>query len=457
MVAITADIVWASTRPILKLMFVMVIGVIMAKNNTLTPKGSKMIATILIWVLYPCLLFTKVVQGIDNSNLKQFGIMSVASVVMLSVGCLIGYIVLKLTNPPVGFKYATMLAVAMGNAGDLPIAIVLTLGDLPPFNPGDAAKGVAYISGFLCLINLFFFSVGYKLFGQDYKDKALLEPDDTIEDQPDTAPTLPTSHSRTPSVGEGPSDSGLRKRGEVDEKAGETSLTMLSGEGYRVEEVKEVVKTGVWERITNEFLKLRSIKLRKDGKDVFSEEAWFWIKSLTNLANVATVLGLIIATTPPLKSIFRYSSQTTSPPPVGTREPPLLFLFEIFTFLGDAAIPLGLLNLGAALGRLQAKSLLPVRISLAIAASRLVVFPVLGVGLVVGLTMAGVLDKGDKILRFVLIIESCVPTASSTVFLTQMWHPRGEANYIASVVLVQYCFAAFTMILCLTVALTIVS
>lgn len=36
-------------------------------------------------------------------------------------------------------------ATAMGNFGDLTLAVVMSIGDSPPFSKGDAAVGIAYV------------------------------------------------------------------------------------------------------------------------------------------------------------------------------------------------------------------------------------------------------------------------------------------------------------------------
>ncbi|KAJ3331734.1 Protein M3 [Blyttiomyces sp. JEL0837] len=182
-----------------------------------------------------------------------------------------------------------------------------------------------------------------------------------------------------------------------------------------------------------------------------SKEVKFWVRSLLNLANVSSIIGLFVTSIPALRSLFVPSDPTTS------TEAPLSFLFEVFTFIGAAAVPMGLVNLGAALGRLTWKGLLPYPIILSITTARLLIMPVLGIVLVQVLVNAGVLDEKDKMLRFVLMLETTVPTASSTVFFTQMWHPKGEATAIAGVILVQYAAAMVTMSVSLVVILSLLS
>ncbi|KAI9348508.1 hypothetical protein BDR26DRAFT_701757 [Obelidium mucronatum] len=176
----------------------------------------------------------------------------------------------------------------------------------------------------------------------------------------------------------------------------------------------------------------------------------FIVTSLLSPANTATIVALIIASIPALRGIFKQSN------PQGP-EAPLSFLFEVLQFLGNGAVPLGLMNLGAALGRLDIQSLISFRVIFGITLCRLVVMPILGIVAVEMLVGYGVLDASDKMLRFVLMLEACMPTASSTVYFTQMWHPKGEANAIAGVILVEYCLAFVLLTLSLSIILSLLS
>ncbi|KAJ1565726.1 hypothetical protein HK405_011727, partial [Cladochytrium tenue] len=159
MLALSGRIVWAACRPILKILVEMGIGFAVARCGMLNAEGSKIIATILVWV----------VSGLDANDLSAFGIMTVASAAIVGLGFLAGILILRVTNPPVGIRYATIMATALGNSGDLPLAIVLSLGDSAPFSTGGSTTGAAYISAYLCFFNIFNFTVGYLFFGEDAK------------------------------------------------------------------------------------------------------------------------------------------------------------------------------------------------------------------------------------------------------------------------------------------------
>ncbi|KAJ3208774.1 Protein M3 [Entophlyctis luteolus] len=162
------------------------------------------------------------------------------------------------------------------------------------------------------------------------------------------------------------------------------------------------------------------------------------VSSLLSPANTATIIGLIFANIVVIRNAFVSAGE-------GGSEPPLSFLLEAIQFLGNAAVPLGLMNLGAALGRLNVERFIPFKIIFGISVCRLVIMPAIGIAFIELLISKGVIPADAKMLRFVLMfntespqkLEACMPTASSTVYFTQMWHPKGEANAIAGVILVE--------------------
>ncbi|KAJ1565799.1 hypothetical protein HK405_011582, partial [Cladochytrium tenue] len=222
-----------------------------------------------------------------------------------------------------------------------------------------------------------------------------------------------------------------------------------------------------------------------------------------------TIVGLVVAAVPVLKALFVAPEDSTT-------EAPLSFLFEVFAFVGAAAVPTSLLNLGASLARLGSggksgsssrgsgrrwgasrqrqdghpdaldgqasagtrksdasaraattrtvssdtvssdpdaptpSSAPPAPLSSApppprtpwsavalIAVTRLLILPAAGIAAVAALAARGVLPSDNKMLLFVAMLEATVPTASFTVFFTQMWDPNGDARFISTVVLVQ--------------------
>ncbi|KAI9324984.1 auxin efflux carrier [Obelidium mucronatum] len=414
---LTPTIFWAASSPMLTLAIILGVGIYLSKTDVVSSKDSKLLSTILINVMYPCLLFTSVIIGVDQSNLSSFGIMTLASVGITSLGMFLGMIVLKLTNPPLGFRYGTVFAVAMGNHGDAALAIVIAVGNLPPFQNGDAAKGVAYVAAFICFTNIFFFTLGFKYIGEDFKHIPV-EPT-----QQDAIPATLTLKSETPkkSISTDPNSHNNISQEEGQASTSSTSVTIQDDTNPKPPQPISTLK--------------------------------YWIGVIANPNTVSVVLGLTVTMIPALRNLF-YTKDVSS---ITVTSQPLGFMFKSFIMIGNGAVPIGLLNVGTALGRLKFAKFAPAGVIGGIAACRLLVMPVIGIATVQWLASTGVINSEDKMMRFVIMLQAIVPTASSAVYLTQFWHPRGEADAIASVVVVQYGIALVTMTFSLAVMMSLLA
>jgi auxin efflux carrier family protein len=71
-----------------------------------------------------------------------------------------------------------------------------------------------------------------------------------------------------------------------------------------------------------------------------------------------------------------------------------------------ASVPSGILLLGCSLATLQIRHIKPLS-CLGLAVAKLIVMPVIGIGVVMTLVNAGVLDRSNKMLLFVLMFQGC--------------------------------------------------
>ncbi|PSR83798.1 hypothetical protein PHLCEN_2v5612 [Hermanssonia centrifuga] len=129
---------------------------------------------------------------------------------------------------------------------------------------------------------------------------------------------------------------------------------------------------------------------------------------LLSPASLSVILAFPIDLITPLKGLL--VSLPNSPiPNAPDGQPPLAFIMDTATFVGAASVPLGLICLGSALARLKvpmnAWNTMPLGSILSLAVGKIVLMPVLGVLICQGLTNVGVIDKDDKVLRFVCIRE----------------------------------------------------
>ncbi|KAJ3071511.1 Protein M3 [Podochytrium sp. JEL0797] len=283
----------------------------------------------------------------------------------------------------------------------------MSVGNNPPFNQGDSVIGVVYVSAYLCFTNLFFFSVGYHLFGKDVESLH-------IPESPRGSKTSQSMHH------------GLPPKSKINDLMG--SVAVLSPKNFSRDHLVKSVDASrvgsVRASVVMERLSSASVgHVAADGK-------------ISQNSTSPMGSGMVVDSDGQLVDASkkqRVSFWSTVAWIVGQVKFVLTSLLSPANtaFLAAAAVPLGLINLGAALGRLDIKSLISFKVISGICICRLVLMPVLGIVAVELLVEYGVIDRSDKILRFVLMLEACMPTASSTVYFTQMWHPKGEANAIA--------------------------
>ena len=130
-----------------------------------------------------------------------------------------------------------------------------------------------------------------------------------------------------------------------------------------------------------------------------------FLKSFFSPVSVSIIVAFPIALVPQLKALFVQVPGThMSAAPDG--QPPLAFIMDIISFIGNAAIPWALICLGSSLARLHIPKRgewhkLPLGAIGSLAMGRLLLMPVIGVLLCEGLTKVGFIPRDDKVLRFV--------------------------------------------------------
>ena len=130
-----------------------------------------------------------------------------------------------------------------------------------------------------------------------------------------------------------------------------------------------------------------------------------FVRSLLKPASLSILISFIISLVPTLKALFVPDVPGTHIPTAPDGLPPLYFLIDTASFIGAASVPLGLICLGSALARLKVPrgqwGQLPLGAIGGLAVGKILIMPVLGVLICQGLTNLGVIDKEDKVLRFV--------------------------------------------------------
>jgi predicted permease len=147
---------------------------------------------------------------------------------------------------------------------------------------------------------------------------------------------------------------------------------------------------------------------------------------------LSSLTGILIGCVPFLHNLFV------------TQGAPLRVLFDTGEFLGKAAVPCALLVLGANLAdRPKADERATLSTVLSVAWGRLVLLPLIGCVVTLGLWRWGLIPHDDPMLVVVLLIEASVPSATNLVVMCQL-HGRGEAA-MSRILVASYLLAVPTM------------
>ncbi|KAH0995077.1 hypothetical protein GBA52_018941 [Prunus armeniaca] len=154
------------------------------------------------------------------------------------------------------------------------------------------------------------------------------------------------------------------------------------------------------------------------------------LKQLLQPPIIASILAMVLGSIPFLKKI------------IFTADGPLFFFTDSCIILGEAMIPCILLALGGNLVDGPGSSKLGLRTTVAIIIGRLVLVPPVGLGIVMLADKLGFLPAGDKMFRFVLLLQHTMPTS---VLAGAVANLRGCGREAAAVLFWVHIFAIFSM------------
>ncbi|XP_064999674.1 protein PIN-LIKES 6-like isoform X2 [Musa acuminata AAA Group] len=156
------------------------------------------------------------------------------------------------------------------------------------------------------------------------------------------------------------------------------------------------------------------------------------IKQVFQPPIIASILAIVIGTVPVLKHFIL------------TDDAPLFFFTDSCLILGEAMIPCILLALGGNLvdGPGAGSKRLGLRTTAAIIFGRLVLVPPAGLGIVTVADKLGLFPRGDKMFKFVLLLQHTMPTSVLSGAVASL---RGCGKEAASVLFWVHIFAVFSM------------
>nr|UDP26494.1 pin-formed-like 6 protein [Tulipa gesneriana] len=344
--------------PIAKVFVMCFMGFLMASKyvNILRPDGRKLLNGLVFSLLLPCLIFSQLGRAITVEKFLEWWYVPVNVIMGTLSGSLIGLIVAYIVRPPYPYFKFTIIHIGIGNIGNIPLVLIAALcrDKSNPF--GESSKcsqdGNAYISFGQWVGAIILYTYVFRMLAPPPGETF-----DGLEEEklPTRAPISSDSPERVP---------------------------LLTLEGHEMTEIGSS-KTG---KIISKICYL--VEKMK-------------IKQLFQPPIIASILAIVIGATPFLKHLIL------------TDDAPLFFFTDSCLILGGAMIPCILLALGGNLvdGPGPGSSRLGFRTTVAIILARLLLVPLAGLGIVTLADKLGLLPEGDKMFKFVLLLQHTMPTS----------------------------------------------
>lgn len=372
--------------PIAKVFTMCFLGFLMASKyiNILPASGRKLLNGLVFSLLLPCLIFSQLGQAITFEKMIEWWFIPFNVVLATISGSIIGFIVALIAKPPYPYFKFTIIQIAIGNIGNVPLVLIAALcrDKSNPF--GDTAKctqdGNAYISfgqwvGAIVLYTYVFWMLAPPPGGFDIVDSSLpiKAAPKSSGGPPEEVPLL----TREPE----PTNEDTPKDGKV-------------------------IK----------FFKFLYVKLK--------------LKQILQPPIIASILAIFIGCVPFLKGL------------IFTPDAPLYFFTDSCLILGDAMIPCILLALGGNLTDGPGSAKLGLRTTAAIIIGRLIFVPAAGLGIVLTADHLGLLPPDDKMFRFILLLQHSMPTSVLSGAVASL---RGCGRESAAILFWVHIFAIISM------------
>ncbi|KAK8558305.1 hypothetical protein V6N13_038778 [Hibiscus sabdariffa] len=343
--------------PIAKVFTMCFLGFLMASKyvNILPANGRKLLNGLVFSLLLPCLIFSQLGQAITLQKMLEWWFIPVNVVLSAVVGSVIGFFVVTLVKPPYPYFKFSIVQIAIGNIGNVPLVLIAALcrDTSNPFGDTDtcSTRGTAYISFGQWVGAIILYTYVFHMFAPPVEGTFDLEE----ASLPHKFPQKDASSEHPPLL--------------VEEAA-----PIDSDDSNDKGKIKD-------------FLVFLYEKLK--------------LKQILQPPIIASILAMFLGAVPFLKRL------------IFTSDAPLYFFTDSCIILGEAMIPCILLALGGNLvdGPGPGSSRIGLRTLVAIIVVRLCLVPPAGLGIVMLADKLGFLPAGDKMFRFVLLLQHSMPTS----------------------------------------------
>ncbi|TYI38074.1 hypothetical protein ES332_A02G001600v1 [Gossypium tomentosum] len=377
--------------PVAKVFTLCFLGFLMASKyvNIFPANGRKLLNGLVFTLLLPCLIFSQLGQAITLHKMLQWWFIPVNVFLGAVSGSIIGYVVVTLVKPPYPYFKFSIIQIAIGNIGNVPLVLIAALcrDTSNPFGDTEtcSTQGTAYISfgQWICMY------VGAIILYTYVFHMLAPPPEGTFDNEDGNVPL------KIPQKDGSPENVPLL----------EQEASSMDSDNSNKGKMKS-------------FLQFVYEKLK--------------LKQILQPPIIASILAMVIGAVPVLKKI------------IFTRDAPLYFFTDSCIILGKAMIPCILLALGGNLvdGPGPGSSRIGVRTLVAIIIGRLILVPPAGLGIVTLADKLGFLPADDKMFRFVLLLQHSMPTSVLSGAVANL---RGYGKEAAASLFWVHIFAVFSM------------
>ncbi|KAL2348726.1 hypothetical protein Fmac_002726 [Flemingia macrophylla] len=378
------DLFAVASMPVIKVLLITAVGLFLALDNVnLLGKDARIQVNHLVhYVFNPALVGGNLADTITFENVVQLWFMPVNILLTFIIGSVLGWILVKLTRPPKHLEGLILGVCSAGNLGNLPIIIIPAIckDKGSPFGDSDVCYryGMAYASLSMAVGAVYIWTYVYNIMRvsasivpkDDYRTSSFkLEASGEILELPSDEET---SEPKTPTK----------------DNMDDAYAVLLSSN-----ESEETVKVPISVKIKH---LLGKLVVNSNFRAIFSP------------ATLGAIVGFIIGVVPQIRKLM-----------IGS-DAPLHVIEDSVTMLGEAAVPVITLIMGANLLKGLKGASASFWTIIGIIAVRYIFLPILGILVIKGVTQMGLVQP-DPLYQFILLLQYALPPAMAIGTIAQLF------------------------------------
>ncbi|KAK7367165.1 hypothetical protein VNO80_09174 [Phaseolus coccineus] len=387
------ELLWVASMPVIKVLLITAVGLVLALENiNLLGKDARIQVNNLVhYVLYPALVGGNLADTITSENVVLLWFMPVNILLTFIIGSALGWILVKLTRAPKHLEGLIVGVCSAGNLGNLPIIIIPAIckDKGSPFGDSNLCYqyGMAYASLSMAVGAVYIWIYVYNIM----RISARIVPKEEYR-------TSSFTQEASGEILDFLSEEEDPKSSEKDNMDDDAYTLLLSSN-----ESEEKVRVSISAKVKDILGKLL---VNSNFKAVFSP------------TTLGSIVGFIVGVVPLIRKLM-----------IGS-DAPLHVIQDSVTMLGEAAIPVITLIMGANLLKGLKGANTSFCTIIGILVVRYIILPILGILVIKGATELGLVQP-DPLYQFVLLLEYALPPAMAIGTIAQLFGAgEGECSVI---------------------------